>query len=80
MPEITLVEQTDLEIYRELRGYGCFCNRPKQARKTFCYRCYMLLPRTMQVRLYDNTRDGYTKAVREAKAFLVERLKGIRGR
>ena len=59
---------------RELEREECLCGGGKQRGKSFCYRCFRLLPLGMQDRLYHRLGQGYEEAFAEAETFLREKV------
>jgi hypothetical protein len=71
MKSIQVHKSKDWRWYwKELRGNGCLCGRPKKPRRSFCLRCYRALPADMQRALYRRLTCGYEEAFEEAAAYL----------
>lgn len=54
-----MTNEKRLELLAELRGTKCQCGKKKQARRTFCARCYYALPGQMRQDLYHLFGHGY---------------------
>ena len=63
-------EKDRMWYVKELKGEECLCGRPKQSRKSFCYRCYRALPHEMQQDLYCMVGFGYEEAFEAAATWL----------
>lgn len=59
---------------RELHSERCLCGARKQSRKSFCYRCYILLPQFLQEQLYSRLGQGYEEAFEAAEEWLEEHV------
>lgn len=69
MPEEkTVIRTTDREMLDNLiNSTDCLaCGGKKRKRQSFCYSCYMRLPKGLQHRLYQRFDEGYQPAFREA--------------
>lgn len=62
--------QETARIVAELRGERCRCGSPKEARRTFCLKCYCQLPPVMKRSLYKLLGEGYLEAYAAAVGYL----------
>ncbi len=60
------------EMRDQLLGRECQCGKTKGGGKSFCYHCFIALPRKIQRALYKLIGDGYEEAYRNARAYLEE--------
>ncbi|MFA4971801.1 MAG: hypothetical protein WC683_04260 [bacterium] len=63
---------TAAELRDELLGRECQCGKTKGAGKSFCYSCFMRLPRKIKHDLYKLIGDGYEEAYKQARAYFTE--------
>ena len=64
-----------VEMLQSLKSSSCpACGGGKGARKSFCYRCFGLLPWVMKGDLYKRFGDGYEDAFDYALKWIKERL------
>ncbi|GAH74320.1 unnamed protein product, partial [marine sediment metagenome] len=56
--------------YDELMSDECACGMQKEPRKSFCYGCYMALPRDMRRDLWKPIGEGYEEAYEAAVKWL----------
>lgn len=61
---------TARELRDELLGLECRCDKTKGRGETFCYHCFLTLPRKMQRDLYKLIGEGYEEAYGRALAHL----------
>jgi hypothetical protein len=61
---------TTEEIRAELFSTTCRCGREKEARKSFCFPCYMRLPRYLRTALYKRLGAGYEEMYQSALKLL----------
>ncbi len=53
----------DVKFYvSELRSEQCQCSRSKKPGKSFCFRCWKMLPPEIQAALYRRIGEGYEEA------------------
>ena len=50
---------TPNEMLAELQGTKCRCGREKTVGQSFCFPCYMRLPRYLRTALYQKIGHGY---------------------
>jgi hypothetical protein len=61
------------EAMTELSSEECpACGKKKKRRQSFCRACYWALPTELQDALRKHVQDGYVKAYREAKEWLLQ--------
>jgi len=58
------------EIRAELFGTTCRCGREKKERQSFCFPCYMRLPRYLRTALYKRLGAGYEEMYKSALKLL----------
>ena len=54
----------------ELKSEECQCGEWKRSGMSFCYKCYVSLPRLVQKALYTSFGQGYEEAYDEAIKYL----------
>ncbi len=59
------------DCFAELDSTICFCGGRKGSGKSFCWKCWKLLSRSLQNRLYEPA--GYPQTVEEVHSFLSAR-------
>lgn len=63
----------NLDFYlQELEREECACGRPKKKRKSFCYGCFLALPKGLQIDLYSRIGADYEEAYEASIKFLEE--------
>ena len=50
-------------LVEQLRATTCRCGGPKSRGKTFCWKCFTRLPRSLRGELYRKLGAGYAEAV-----------------
>lgn len=55
---------------RELNALFCFCGGQKEPTRSFCRRCYFLLPNKLRRGLYKTLSDGYAEHYDACKDWL----------
>jgi len=56
--------------YDELMSDDCACGMPKKSGRSFCYKCYISLPKDMRRDLWLRIGDGYEAAYEAAVKYL----------
>jgi hypothetical protein len=63
----------DVQFYiDQLKSNGCYCGAAKQRGRSFCYSCYMALPKDLRGALWKRMLCGYEEAYEEACQWLEE--------
>lgn len=55
-----------------LKSEECYCGGTKEKLRSFCYGCYMALPKDLRGNLWVRLRQGYEENYEEACAWLEE--------
>jgi hypothetical protein len=58
---------TAREMIIELTETRCCCGEPKPVKRSFCPRCYYVLPHAMRKNLYNRIGEGYETAYLAAR-------------
>jgi len=67
---MALTESLNQIAVRELADPFCFCGASKEPNKSFCRRCFFLLPAKLQRGLYKMLSEGYAQNYDSCKDWL----------
>lgn len=65
-------ERSTSFYFNELLGNECQCNGRKTPRRSFCYGCWLKLPKDLKADMYTPMGHDYEKAYEAAVAYLTE--------